>query len=100
MIQYGITSLTPERASAARLLALRRGHWAIENLSHHTRDMLLGEDASQVRCGSIPQVMCALRNAVISLLRTSGYTEIADALRYFAAQPEQALKLIGINTDN
>ena len=100
MIQYGITSLTPERASAARLLALRRGHWAIENLSHRTRDMLLGEDASQVRCGSIPQVMCALRNAVISLLRTSGYTEIADALRYFAAQPEQALKLIGINTDN
>ena len=44
--------------------------------------------------------MCALRNAVISLLRTSGYTEIADALRYFAAQPEQALKLIGINTEN
>jgi predicted transposase YbfD/YdcC len=100
MIQYGITSLTPERASAARLLALRRGHWAIENLSHRTRDMLLGEDASQVRCGSIPQVMYALRNAVISLLRTSGHTEIADALRYFAAQPEQALELIGINTEN
>ena len=100
MIQYGITSLTPECASAARLLALRRGHWAIENLSHRTRDMLFGEDASQVRCGSIPQVMCALRNAVISLLRTSGHTEIAYALRYFAAQPEQALELIGINTEN
>ena len=41
MIQYGITSLTPECASTARFLALRRGHWAIENLSHHTRDMLL-----------------------------------------------------------
>ena len=99
-IQYGITNLPPEDGSAARLLTLRCGHWAIENLAHRTRDMLFGEDASQVRCGSIPQVMCALRNAVISLLRTSGYTEIAYSLRYFAAYPEQALKLIGIDTEN
>ncbi len=88
-IQYGITCLPPEDGAAARLLTLRRGHWAIENLAHHTRDMLFGEDASQVRCGSIPQVMCALRNAVISLSRTSGYTEIAYSFRYFAAHPDK-----------
>jgi hypothetical protein len=29
-VVYGITSLSPTRASAARLLALVRGHWAIE----------------------------------------------------------------------
>ena len=46
------------------------------------------------------QVMAALRNAVISLLRTSGWTEIAYGLRYFAANPKQAIELIGINIDN
>ena len=100
MTQYGITSLTPKQACAERILTLRRGHWSIENLSHRTRDMLFGEDASQVRCGNIPQVMATLRNTVISLMRTSGYTEIAHTLRHFAANPEQALKLIGIKVDN
>ncbi len=33
-VNYGITSLTPEEASAEHLLELRRGHWAIENKSH------------------------------------------------------------------
>ena len=100
MTQYGITSLTPECGSAERILMLRRGHWAIENLSHRTRDVLFDEDASQVRCGNIPQVMCALRNATISLLRTSGNTEIAYAFRYFAAKPKEALMLLGANIDN
>lgn len=93
-VQYGITSLPPQRASAERLLELRRGHWAIENLSHRTRDMLLGEDASQVRCGNIPQVMAALRNTVLTVLRISGYTKIAQAFRFFAARPTEALKII------
>ena len=92
--QYGMTSLSPRHASAQRLLELRRGHWTIENLSHRTRDVLMGEDASQVRCGNIPQVMAALRNTVLTLLRISGYTYIAKAFRFFAAQPTEALKII------
>ena len=93
-VQYGITSLSTAQASAQRLLELRRGHWAIENLSHRTRDMILGEDASQVRCGNIPHVMAALRNTVLTLLRISGYTKIAQACRFFAARPTEALKII------
>lgn len=100
MTQYGITSLTPECGSAERILMLCRGHWAIENLSYLTRDMFFDEDASQVRCGKIPQVMCALRNATISLLHTSGNAEIAYAFRYFAAKPTEALTLLGANIDN
>lgn len=92
--QYGITSLIPKAASAKRLLKLRRGHWTIENLSHRTRDVIFDEDASQVRCGNIPQVMAALRNGVLTLLRASGYTEIAKSLRYFAANPWHALELL------
>ena len=38
-VQYGnLTSLTPERASAADLLKLRREHWTIENKLHWVRD--------------------------------------------------------------
>ena len=62
--------------------------------------MVFGEDASQVRCGNIPQVMAAVRNATLTLLRTSGNTEIASALRYFAANPKEALTLMGANIDN
>ena len=33
-VYYGMTSLKPNEASAEHLLALRRGHGAIENKSH------------------------------------------------------------------
>jgi len=93
---YGITSLPPQRADAARLLNLVRQHWSIENRSHWVRDVTYDEDRSQVRCGSIPQIMAALRNLVIGLMHTAGETNIAAAGRRFAAQPWTALALIGI----
>jgi len=96
----GVTSLALERADAARLLALVRGHWHIENQSHWVRDVTFDEDRSQVRCGSIPQVMAALRNTVIGLTRWAGDTNIAAACRRFAAQPALALELMGIQLEN
>jgi hypothetical protein len=96
----GVTSLAPERADAARLLALGRGQWQIENQSHWVRDVTFDEDRSQVRCGNIPQVMAALRNTVIGLMRWAGYTNMAAACRRFAAQPRAALRLIGIAQEN
>ena len=41
---YAITSLTAGRAGAARLLALSREHWGIENKLHHVRDVTCRED--------------------------------------------------------
>jgi predicted transposase YbfD/YdcC len=96
----GVTSLEPERADAARLLALVRGQWQIENQSHWVRDVTFDEDRSQVRCGDIPQVMAALRNTVIGLMRWAGYTNMAAACRRYAAQPQAALHLIGIALEN
>jgi hypothetical protein len=96
----GVTSLAPERVDAAQLLALVRGHWCIENQAHWVRDVTFDEDRSQVRCGNIPQVMVALRNTVIGLMRWAGYTNMAAACRRFAAQPMAALHLIGITLEN
>ncbi len=97
---YGLTSAPPERADAAALLASNRKHWHIENRSHWVRDVTFDEDRSHVHVGSIPHVMAALRNTAISLLRLAGTTNIAAACRRHAAQPWQALALLGINPDN
>ena len=90
-VQYGITSLSPHQATAyyrTRTLGDRK------SLPSHTRRA----SASQVRCG---QVMAALRNTVLTLLRICGYTHIAKAFRFFAARPTEALKIIQkTETDN
>jgi predicted transposase YbfD/YdcC len=56
---YGITSLSPSRADATRLMDLIRGHWTIENRLHWVRDVGFDEDRSQLREGNTPQVMAA-----------------------------------------
>jgi len=93
---YGITSLSPSEASPKQLLKLNRGHWGIENRLHYVRDVTFGEDASQVRTEAAPEVMAALRNTVIGLLRRAGVTNVAEALRRNAARPQEALALMGI----
>jgi predicted transposase YbfD/YdcC len=94
-VRYAITSLGAE-TSAAELLWLWRGHWAIENRLHYVRDVTFGEDASQVRSRNAPEVLAALRNVVIGLLRAAGHTNIAAGLRQIAWQPGAALQLLGI----
>jgi len=91
---YGVTSLAPERARAREVLHLLRDHWHSENRTHGVRDVTFDEDRSQVRCGAIPQVMAALRNTTLGLLRAAGATNIAAAGRHYAAQPRAALALI------
>ena len=66
---YAITSLGKTRAGAKELMELWRGHWRMENRLHWVRDVSMGEDGSQVRRGAAPEVMAALRNVVLSLLR-------------------------------
>jgi hypothetical protein len=49
-----------------------------------------------VLCGHIPQVMAALRNTAIGLLRFQGYTNMAAVCRQVAAQPASALARMGM----
>ena len=98
-VVYGITSLAADRATATDLLRLLRGHWTIENRLHWVRDVTYNEDRSQARVGAIPEVMAALRNLAISLLRLAGFSAIAPATRRLAALPWQALALIGCHRE-
>lgn len=80
------------------LLELVRGHWLIENASHHVRDVTFGEDASTVRSGAAPRVLAALRNTVLGLLRQHRWRNIAAALRHYAWRPvSDLLRLLGIS---
>jgi predicted transposase YbfD/YdcC len=93
-VSYGITSLSPAAASPAALLEIVRQHWTIENRCHWVRDVVFDEDRSQVRSGHAHQVMAALRNAAIALIRLDGSFAIAASLRRFAAQPDRPIQLV------
>jgi predicted transposase YbfD/YdcC len=95
-VSYGVTSLAPKEASAAEVEDLWRGHWGIENQVHYVRDETMGEDRGQMYCGQAAQALAALRNGILSLLRSQGVTRIADALRHHGASVEAALALIGV----
>lgn len=102
-VVHGLTRLAPTgdpAADATRLLGLTRHQWPSEHRSHSVRDVTFDEDRSQVRCGSIPEVLAAFRNTAIGRLRLVGETNIAAGCRRLAAQPQLALALLGIPIDN
>lgn len=95
-VSYAITSLPATDASARRLLNISRGHWGIENRVHWVRDVTFDEDRSQVRTGAAPQVLAALKNLVISLVRRAGHSNVAAALRRHNAHLAEAFAMVGL----
>ncbi|MET8130317.1 ISAs1 family transposase [Streptomyces sp. NPDC005231] len=93
---YAVTSLDTHQASPADLGGYVRGHWGIENSSHHVRDVVFAEDASTVHTGSAPRAMAALRNLAIGRLRLLGADNIAKTTRAIRDAPEHAVWIWGI----
>jgi predicted transposase YbfD/YdcC len=80
-IIYGIVSLDAEQATPQHLNAYARGHWAVENRLHWTRDVTFGEDNSQLRTGTAPRNLAAMRNLALNTFRLAGRANIAHARR-------------------
>jgi hypothetical protein len=95
-VVYGMTSLPAEEANAECVSGLVREHWGIENGLHYVRDVTLGEDACRVRKGSAPQVLAAVRNAVIHLLAGVDAPSHAAAIRRLSVHPEEALNILDL----
>ena len=95
-VAYGVTSLTPEQAGPAALNAHTRNHWTCENKTHYVRDVTFNEDKSQVRTGSAPQALAALRNLVIGVFRLAGYANMAFARRECGADKNLILRLFNL----
>jgi predicted transposase YbfD/YdcC len=93
-VVYGITSLSPARASAARLLQLIREHWTIENRLHWRRDVTLREDHCQVRKGDAPRVLAVLNSFLLAVFDFLGVSNVPQQMRIFDAHPLQAVRLL------
>lgn len=93
-VVHGITSLPPDTADEATLAALARGHWGIENSTHHVRDVTFGEDTSRTRTRHAPANLATLRNTITTTIRLAGTTKIAAARRYAATNHHATLRLL------
>ena len=82
-------SSSPSRSTAPSILGDRH--------VHHLRDVSYDDDASQIRTGSGPQAMAALRNLAIGILKTAGHTSIAAACRHHARDATRTLETLGLD---
>ena len=68
-IAPGITSRTPQEVSPERLLALNRGHRAIESV-HYLIDWNYDEDRSRIRTGYGPENITRFRRFAVGILKS------------------------------
>jgi predicted transposase YbfD/YdcC len=83
------TSLTLDQYGDAQTLEIIRDHWsAIENGTHHRRDVTLGEDACRTEHRQGAALLASLRNlanGVFEMERERGRTKV-DTLRSWCQQ--------------
>jgi len=91
-----ITSLDAREVDPAQLACWVRGHWRIEAGLHWVRDVVLGEDSSQVRTDRSPANLATLRTLAINSLRLTGHMNIAAGLRQHARAPLLPLATLGL----
>ncbi|WP_329295960.1 ISAs1 family transposase [Streptomyces sp. NBC_01455] len=96
---YAVASMDAHQTSPADLATAIRGHWGIENSSHHIRDVTFAEDTSTVHTGTAPRAMATLRNLAIGALKTLGAHNIAKTTRAIRDEPRPALPILGITND-
>lgn len=92
--EVGLTSLTRAQASPAKLLQIRRQHWRIETRLHYRRDVTFKEDATRTTKGSAGRVLATIHNLVLALIKRAGFTNAAQARRWFAGHLAQAFALL------
>lgn len=87
---YAITSI---HANAQMLYGFWRGHWSIENRSHHKRDTIWREDHCRMRNGA--QTFAALRNLVLSIFHINNVSSVLRETRRFSSKPHLIPDFLG-----
>ncbi|RMF66253.1 MAG: ISAs1 family transposase [Alphaproteobacteria bacterium] len=85
-VAYGLTSCSPETASAEQMLQWTRRYWGIENGLHYRRDVTLREDATRISQPALAKAIATINNFVIGLALKLGYANLAAARRIFDAR--------------
>jgi len=93
-IQYGITSLGVHEANPQKMLELVRSEWGIENRLHYRRDVTFHEDKTRMTCKAFARSMAIINNLIIALFSNQGFSNHAQARRFFDAKPSHALALV------
>ncbi|WP_234554126.1 hypothetical protein [Thermus caliditerrae] len=84
-----------DEADAGVLGEVWLGRWGVENGSFWVRDVLLREDASQVR-GRGGEVLAVLRAHLVLWLNWKGIRRKKAALEAFSFNPLAALRFLGL----
>jgi len=87
VIAYGITSKTPELATAEQVLRDNRQHWSIENSCHYILDWNYDEDRCRISKGYGPENMTRLRRFAVGLLKSKGVSNVAQKMRQLCFSP-------------
>lgn len=92
-IVHGVTNLSAAQATPAQLLALNRGHWAVES-NHWVRDVVFREDHQHAYTRTGVQVMAMIRNLALAILRLTGHDQLTRTLQRIAADRSPILPLL------
>ena len=90
-VAYIVTSLDAAEAPPARLLALVRAHWGIENRLHHVRDVSMDEDRCRARIGG--RALACLRNLTLAMIRGRGL-DVREARENFREDRAEAIAAV------
>ena len=82
--------------TAARAAEAIRAHWKIENTSHYSRDVTLGEDRSRIRTN--PGVFARLRSFAFNILKANKTDTLSqDRYRAGLAGVSKLLKMLAVS---
>ena len=82
--------------SATRAAEAVRAHWRIENTSHYSRDVTLGEDRSRIRTN--PGVFARLRSFAFNILKANRTDTLSqDRYRAGLAGIKELLKMLAVS---
>ena len=91
VIAYGLTSKTPDMATAKDVLKDNRGHWSIENSCHYIIDWNYDEDRSRITKGYGPENITRLRRFAVGLLKSKGVQNVSQKMRQLSMTPRMVL---------
>ena len=100
VVAYGITSKTPEMATAEQILRDNRQHWSIENSCHYILDWTFDEDRSRISKGYGPENITRLRRFAIGLLKSKGVSNVTQKMRQLSFSSRSVLDCLKITGKN
>jgi predicted transposase YbfD/YdcC len=100
VVAYGITSKTPQEATAEQVLKDNRQHWSIENSCHYILDWNFDEDRCRISKGYGPENITRLRRFAIGLLKSKGVGNVAQKMRKLSFSPRLVFDYLKIPGNN